>query len=62
MDGTSDFIKEKFNNHSSTTNVEEKKVRIISRYQSILDYNQMALSGVRRHNPWEEVYLLAEGI
>ena len=47
---------------SSTTNVEGREVRNISGYRSILDYNQMALPGVRRHNPREETHLLAEGV
>ena len=47
---------------SSTTNIEGREVRNISGYRSILDYNQMALSGVRHHKPREEAHLLAEGI
>ena len=51
MDRTSDFTKEKSDITSSITNVEGREKRNISGYRSILDYNQMALSGVRRHNP-----------
>ena len=46
----------------STTNVEAREVRAISGYQTSWDYNQMALSGMRRHNSREKVHLLAEGI
>lgn len=47
---------------SSITNFGGKEVRNTSGYRSILDYNQMTLSGARRHNPREEAHLSAEGI